>query len=107
MHESRIIFKTYTIEVEHAALPANLTLAVLEPREINITLSGPRRAFYFINPSEIRLFLRPRAFEEGKKAIEISSSDLSIPTGLELETLEPRRILAVVKQRRKPKNNPR
>ncbi len=99
VHESKFIYRTFTVTVEHAELPENLTLTALEPKEVEVTFSGQRKSFYFTNSAEIRLMLKPWAFEKGKKVISISNSDLSFPDNLVLEKLEPDQVVTIVEQK--------
>jgi diadenylate cyclase len=107
VYESNVVYQTYHVRVEHAALPDNLVLISLEPTSVNVTLSGQRKTFYFSNSKEIRLELKPWEFKKGKNTISISSSDLSFPDNLVLENLEPSRITAVVEQKPEPMSDSR
>jgi diadenylate cyclase len=97
VHESKIIYRTYRIPVEYGELTDNLMLSDLEPKEVEVTLSGQRKAFYFDNPNEIKLVLKPWMFKKGKNVITISSSNLTFPENLMLERVSPNRVLATAK----------
>jgi diadenylate cyclase len=99
VHESKIIYRTYRIPVEYGELTDNLVLSDLEPKEVEVTLSGQLKAFYFDNPNEIKLVLKPWMFKKGKNAITISSSNLTFPENLMLERVSPNRVLATAKQK--------
>jgi diadenylate cyclase len=99
VHESKTIYQTYSIPVEHGELSDNLVLTDLEPSKVEVTLSGQRKTFDLSNAKEIRLVLKQWVFKKGKNAINISPSDLVFPDNLVLEKLEPNRVVATVKQK--------
>jgi len=102
VHESKIIYRTYTVPIEHEQLSDSLVLSDLEPKEVEVTLSGQRKTFYLSNTNEIKLTLKPWAFKKGENTIAISTSNLSFPENLVLEKVEPNRIIAIVKQKSQP-----
>ncbi|MBI4125061.1 MAG: DNA integrity scanning protein DisA nucleotide-binding domain protein, partial [Deltaproteobacteria bacterium] len=61
VYGSKIVYRTFTIPVETPELPEQLTIAVLDPKEVAVTFSGPRRSFYFI-PKE-RIHLLPKGWQ--------------------------------------------
>jgi diadenylate cyclase len=105
VHESKIIYRTFDVPVEHGELPDSLVVTDLEPSKVEVTLSGQRKTFYFSNSKEIKLELKPWEFKKGKNAIAISGSDLSFPDNLVLEKLEPSRVIATVKQKSAREND--
>jgi diadenylate cyclase len=107
VHESNIIYRTFSVPVEHAELPPNLSLTRLDPKQVEVTFSGQRKSFYFINDSELELVLKPWRFEVGRNVINLSSSDLSFPESLVLEKVEPSHVIATVEEKRVPGNQPR
>jgi diadenylate cyclase len=104
VHESKTIYQTFSIQVEHGELPEHLVLTDLEPSKVEVTFSGLRRTFDLGNSKEIRLELKPWLFRKGKNAINISSTDLIFPDNLVLEKLEPNRIVATVMEKPMHKN---
>jgi diadenylate cyclase len=102
VHEAKIINRTYWIPVEHGVLPNNLVLTDLEPKQVEVTLSGQRKTFYFSDSKEIRLDLKPWVFKKGDNFITLSRSSFSIPENLVLEKIEPDRVVATVKQKPVP-----
>jgi diadenylate cyclase len=106
VHESKIIYQTYTIPVDHGELPDNLVLTDLEPSTVAVTLSGQRKTFYFSDPKEIKLELKSWMFKNGINTISISNSDVSFPENLVLEKMEPNRVTVTVKQKPVRENDP-
>lgn len=86
---SKLVYKTYTVPISYSALPAGLRVEQMTPQEIEVSFSGPRRAFYFFNKKKITVFLKFWNVKAGRHRIKISRSDLSFPKGIVLENLEP------------------
>lgn len=92
VHESRLDYKSFTIPVEYAELPADLKLTEIVPNELTITLSGPKRSFYLRNKEEIRLFLQLFNIGPGVRYINISRNDLVCPRDLSVVDIEPNQV---------------
>jgi diadenylate cyclase len=106
VHESHTIFKTYTVMVEPPMVPDALSLSALDPKDIQVTFSGPRKSFYFLNPSDIRLALKPWAFEEGHKTVNLSDSELTYPKDLTVESMTPGHVLVTLNRKNSPPGKP-
>ncbi len=99
VHEAKTINRTYPVAVVPAELADNLILTDLEPKQVEVTVSGQRKAFYFSNPNEIRLDLKRWVLKKGGNSITLSRSDFSVPENLLFEKVEPSRIVATVVQK--------
>lgn len=97
VHESRLDYKSFTVPVEYAELPANLKLSEIVPEEVKVTLSGPRRSFYFLAKEEIRLFLQLFHITEGERYIRVTGSDLIFPQDLNVVDIDPKQVKVIVK----------
>lgn len=92
VYGSKIVYRTLSLPISHPELPADLKVASIEPPEVEVTFSGPRRSFYFM-PKE-KFFLLPRGWQakEGQRTVRISPSDLAVPKNFAIENIEPPRI---------------
>ncbi len=97
VHEGRVTFKTFDVPVQNANLPAGLDLQEIRPSTVEVTLSGPRRYFYFIRPSRVRIVVNLTEMTEGYQSKVIQRSNVSFPEKLNLESLSPNRIRVVLK----------
>ena len=70
-------------------MSAGLAVEEIDPQEIEVSFSGPRRAFYFFSPKEVKVFLKLWNVKEGRHSFKIAKSYLSFPQGIVLENLEP------------------
>lgn len=96
VHESRLVYKNFTIPVQYTELPSSLNLKEIEPQDVRITLSGPRRTFYFFNKEEIKLFIQLFKTYEGVNYINISNSDFMFPRDFSLVNIEPKQIRVTI-----------
>ncbi len=92
VHSSKIEFQTYRVPVNYTNLPNTLVVDTIEPREVEIVISGPQRSFYFLNPDQIKVSLRLYTAHEGLQRKTLSRINLSLPEGLTLESIEPKEV---------------
>ncbi len=88
VHGAKVEYRSFRVPVEYANLPSSLAVTKIEPAEVEITCSGTRRAFYFINDKSIQLFLKLFRAQEGTFKVSLSRSNFSIPAGLTLEDID-------------------
>lgn len=96
VHEARTAYRTYEIPVQSAELSSGLAVTQIEPERVALTLSGPRKSFYFLNKDDVTLILKPWQLKKGKTTIRLSSSDFSIPEALEFEDVEPHEVTVTI-----------
>lgn len=92
VYGSKVVYKTFTIPVEFAEIPAPLVLAEMDPKEVEVTLSGPRRAFYFLDRDKVHLQLKTFQIKEGVRMLRIAGSDVMVPENIVIENIEPSRV---------------
>jgi uncharacterized protein (TIGR00159 family) len=82
-------YRTYLIPVRTIDLPTNLTVTSISPREIELTFSGSRRSFVFVNGSDFSVELSLRDIRRGTRTRTIPPSNILFPKGLMLESIQP------------------
>jgi len=87
------------VPVSYGPLPSTLLVAQIEPDKVDVTLSGQRRAFAFLKPGDIKVVLQLGEARKGRQRFTITSRDLSYPSGLELEDIQPRQVLLEIEKR--------
>lgn len=102
VYGSKPVYKTYTVPVKYSVLPSTLTLRALSPKEVDVRLSGPRRAFYFLSAQKVKLFVKLWNLERGFHKIKINRADLSFPKSLVLEGVEPPTLRIYLEETRNP-----
>ncbi|MCX8012110.1 MAG: diadenylate cyclase [Desulfobacterota bacterium] len=98
VYGSKLVYKTYTVPIRYSALPPGLMVERITPGEVEVSFSGPRRAFYFFSKQKIKIFLKFWKLKEGRHKIKISRSDLSFPKGIVLENLDPPTVRVIIKK---------
>lgn len=93
---SKSAYRTITVPVEYSVLPSSLTVTEIDPVQVDVSLSGPQRAFYFLSKKKIKVFVKLWNLREGTWQARISKSDLSLPKNLVVENIEPPAIRVVV-----------
>lgn len=102
VHEGRLTYQTFRVPVEYTNLPGNLQVAEVIPASVEITLSGPRRYFYFMSSKRIRIVLNMVNQEEGFIIKSVQKSNLSFPDKLSLEALSPTKVKLVLRSNSNP-----
>jgi YbbR domain-containing protein len=80
-------------------------VANIIPANVRVTLSGQRKAFAFLRPYDIKVVLQLWDARKGKHRSSITSRDLSYPSGLELEDIQPRQVLLEIERKPPDANN--
>lgn len=92
VYGSKIVYRNYPVVVETPELPSPLRITGVDSKEVEVTFSGPRRAFYFLSKGKMRLLLKIWQPQEGLRTIRVSASDLMVPKNLTIENIVPKRI---------------
>ena len=92
-YSGQVVQRGFEIPVNYGSMPATLMVAKIVPAKVRVTFSGQRKAFAFLKLENIKLVLQLWDARRGKHRFSVRSRDLSYPTGLELEDIEPRQVL--------------
>jgi hypothetical protein len=82
--------------VDYTNLQTALKVSDIKPDKVEITLSGKRRNFYFINDRRVRLVLNLEGDQEGFHIKPVQKSNLIVPENLELENISPQKVKIVL-----------
>jgi uncharacterized protein (TIGR00159 family) len=96
VHEGRLTYKTFVVPVDYTNLQTALKVSDIKPDKVEITLSGKRRNFYFINDRRVRLVLNLEGDQEGFHIKPVQKSNLIVPENLELENISPQKVKIVL-----------
>lgn len=102
VHESAVLFNIFTVPVQYIGQPAGMNVKQVIPDEVKVTLSGPRRDFYFVDQEDVHLRLKlfnladEKKFGLDKYQITIQPSDLEAPQGLSVVSIAPRTVMIQV-----------
>jgi uncharacterized protein (TIGR00159 family) len=91
--------QTFEIPVNFSLLPGNLNVSQIEPSTVKITLSGHRKNFDFVSAGKIKLTLELWDAQPGRRPVAITRDDIDYPGDLELQDIEPRRVVLDIVQK--------
>lgn len=97
VHESRIDYRSYSAPVECNNVSPNYQVQKIDPPEVELTFSGPRRSFYFISPSKMHVTVKLFNAQEGVVKRAITRTNVSFPDGLSLENVQPGEVSILIK----------
>ena len=103
VHESAVVYRNFTVPVQHVGLSKRLYVEKVEPADVRIILSAPRREFYFVEKKHIQLVLNLFFTEEHRGQSEMkyeaiaTASDVRLPEGLSIVNIFPRSIIVHMK----------
>lgn len=89
VHEARIDIQNYQLPLTYSNLPPEVEVKELHPKSVEITFSGPRRAFYFVKTRNIEVSLKLYDVQEGINRKPITRSNITVPEGITLENIHP------------------
>jgi diadenylate cyclase len=92
VHEGRLTYRPFQVPVEYTNVPAGIAVKEIRPVKVEVTLSGPRRYFYFVRPTRIRLTVNMGDAKEGYQSKQIQRTSVSFPEKLRLESIAPARV---------------
>jgi diadenylate cyclase len=86
---SSTIEVTYKLPVQLENLPADMRVQEVQPREIKATFIGPKRTFYFFDPSKLKVTVDLSSASIGQKTLRLSEQNIRHPQNLTLQQLNP------------------
>jgi uncharacterized protein (TIGR00159 family) len=92
VHEAAPVYRSFRLPVKFAHLPPNFRITRVEPSEVEVTLSAPRKSMYFVKDTSVGLAVRTWDLEPGRTRVAITASDVLLPQGVVLENIKPREV---------------
>ena len=86
---SSTIEVTYKLPVQLENLPADMRVQEVQPREINATFIGPKRTFYFFDPTRLKVTVDLSSAPVGHTTLRLSEQNIRHPQNLTLQQLNP------------------
>jgi len=96
IYGSEVIYKSYTMPIEVSNLSEKLSIGEIEPKEVEVAFSGPRRIIQKIGPHDITLHLDASEWKKGARSVRIIDTDVAFPADLLLRSVGPTRDIKVV-----------
>lgn len=96
---SKIVEATYRIPVQLENVPSTLLVEGVQPPEVNVTLTGQRRAFYLFDPRNLKVTVDASLVELGRRTFNISEQNVRYPKkDLTLQGLSPSTLKLSIKK---------
>lgn len=92
VYGSKVVYRTFPVPVAFTEVPKQFLITEMEPGEVAVTFSGPRRSFYFLSKKKMTLFLKMWQIKEGDNTLRVSASDLMVPENFTIVNISPRKI---------------
>ncbi len=89
---------TYKLPVQVQNVPADYHVEEVMPAQVNATFTGPRRAFYFFDPSKLRVTVDLSTTETGRKVLRLTEQNVQHPQDLTLRELDPQTLRVSVRK---------
>jgi diadenylate cyclase len=96
VHESELEYRTYHVPVAYGTPSRGYAVSVVDPAEVDVTFSGSRRAFYFVDVRNLSLNLARFKSRPGIQVQRVSQSNIVAPQNLKIESVHPEAISLTV-----------
>jgi diadenylate cyclase len=94
---SQAVTRTFLVPVEVENLPPGYVLEDVSPESLQVTVSGPRRTLFFLEPEALVARLDAFLVRLGRRSFEVSPHSISHPDSLEVREVNPGRVLLTVR----------
>ncbi|MCI0706693.1 MAG: diadenylate cyclase [Ignavibacteriae bacterium] len=92
VHEARVDYRTYMLPVTYEDAPAGMAVEEIDPQEIEVTFSGQRRSFWFVDNGQLKVTVKLLPNSRGIVRRTITRSEIVLPEGLTLENIQPNQV---------------
>lgn len=89
VHESKVEFKTFLLPVSYDNVAPEFVVQKIDPAEVEVTFSAPRRSFYFLNTKNLRVDVPLFDIHQGRVRKAITRSNILCPEALAVESIQP------------------
>ncbi|MBI4428635.1 MAG: DNA integrity scanning protein DisA nucleotide-binding domain protein [Ignavibacteriales bacterium] len=89
VHESKVEFKTFLVPVKYDNVASEFIVQRVDPTEIEVTFSAPKRSFYFLNSNNLRVDVPLFDIHQGVVRKTITRSNIVCPEALSVENIQP------------------
>jgi diadenylate cyclase len=89
---SRVTRATFVVPVEVDSLPAGYDLGAVSPRQVKVTVSGVRRALFFLQPGDLHVKVDVFLAQLGRRTFDIPPQSVRCPPDVVVTAVEPGRV---------------
>jgi uncharacterized protein (TIGR00159 family) len=83
------IQQTFEVPIEYRNIPPTLALDETVPNKAKVTVSGPERAYHFLDPNSLKISIDLGVSPVGSQVLQITEKNLKLPSSLTLRRIEP------------------
>jgi diadenylate cyclase len=99
VYESKMETRSYVVPITCETTPLGLYVERIEPSEVSVTFSGPRRLFLFMSKNRINIDLKLSNVRRGTLRRTITRSDLAFPEGLLVDDIQPNEVTVKISEK--------
>jgi uncharacterized protein (TIGR00159 family) len=88
-YRAATVQQSFRLPVEFRNVPENLVVSEPSPVAVTVTLTGPERAFFLLEPSTLKVSFDLSNIGEGLHYLEVKDFNVSRPSGLQIYRVEP------------------
>ncbi|MCG3176555.1 MAG: hypothetical protein MOGMAGMI_01513 [Candidatus Omnitrophica bacterium] len=100
VHGAGIVQRTYVIPAARLELPPALKGATILPERVDVTLSGPRKEFYFLSAEDIRVRVHAQHVRRRTGTLTLGPADFALPESLQIADIAPTELTYHLESRR-------
>jgi len=101
-----VVSRTYQLPLIVENLPDGYVLDDVTPKEVQVTVGGPRRAIYLLGEQELEPAVDAWLVMTGKRRFAIHPSDVRAPEGVQILDVYPRSAVVQISSRQEAKAQP-
>jgi uncharacterized protein (TIGR00159 family) len=98
VHESSPKYGTFKVAPTIVGLGEGLVVNSIEPADVTVVVSGPRRSFYLMEDEDIRITVRLFGSRAGAHEIFLTATDVELPEGLSIVNIVQRLVRVTVSE---------
>jgi diadenylate cyclase len=102
---SKVATRTFVVPVEVDNLPTGYELRSVNPHDVNVTVTGVRRALFFVQARSLRVTLDVFLAQLGRRTFDISPQSVKCPPNVVVAAVEPERVEVSLDRSTAPKGS--
>lgn len=97
-HQAETVQQSFVVPVEFRNVPEKFVVTESDPVSVNVTLTGPERAFFLLEPSTLKVSFDMSKIDQGPQYFSIEDRNIARPSALEIYRIEPPIVRMIVHQ---------
>jgi DNA integrity scanning protein DisA with diadenylate cyclase activity len=89
---SRVTQATFVVPVQLENVPPGYDVGSVSPRQVKVTVSGVRRALFFLRPDDLHVEVDAFLAQLGRRTFDVPPQSVKAPPGVVVTAVEPGRV---------------